>query len=142
VALVLPFLVTSDPFSRWFANPVTLPALFGLAYVALGMTLAGQARGNFGYLAEVTPGRSRASYAAITNAVLAVVAFVPIVGGLIIERRGYDALLLTASGLALLAVFASGALTDAHVRTRRTAQAWRLRRGNDGPREPAVRTSR
>jgi MFS family permease len=142
VALVLPYLVSSAQFSGWFTNPVTLPALFGLAYVALGITLAGQARGNFGYLAEVTPGRSRAVYAAITNAVLTVVAFVPIVGGIIIERRGYDALLLTASGLALLAVFASGALTDAHVRTRRTAQAWRLRRGNDGAREPVVRTSR
>jgi MFS family permease len=142
VALVLPYLVSSPQFSRWFSNPVTLPALFGIAYIALGATLAGQSRGNFGYLAEVAPERSRAAYAAITNAVTAIVAFVPIVGGIVIERRGYDALLLTASGLALLAVFASGALTDTHVRTRRTAQAWRLRRGNGAPRESVARSSR
>jgi hypothetical protein len=141
IALILPFLVSSPQFNRWFSNPSTVPVVFGLAYVALGVTLAGQARANFGYLAEAAPERSRASYAAITNTVLAVVAFSPILGGMLIERRGYDALLLTSTGLGLLAVFASGALTDTHVRTRRTAQAWRLRRSG-ASRESAVRGSR
>src|SRR5690606_35298369 len=128
IALMLPYLVSSPQFNRWFTNPATVPVIFGLAYVALGVTLAGQSRANFGYLAEAAPERSRATYGAITNAVLAIVAFSPILGGILIERRGYDALLLTATGLGLLAIFASGALTDTHVRTRRTAQAWRLRR--------------
>ena len=142
IALLLPYLVSSSQFSAWFSNPTLLPTLFGIAYVALGVTLAGQGRGTFGYLAEAAPDRVRAAYAAVTNAVLALVAFVPILGGIIIERRGYDALLLTASGLALLAVFSSGALTDAHVRTRRTTAAWRLRRGNSGPRSTVARSSR
>lgn len=142
IALILPYVVSSPQLSRWFTNPLTLPVLFGIAYVALGATLAGQARGNFGYLAETAPERSRAAYAAITNTLLAIVAFVPILGGIIIERNGYDALLLTATGLGLLAVFASGALTDAHVRTRRSAQSWRLRRATGGARQGVVRGSR
>lgn len=141
VALILPFLVSSPQFNRWFTNPSTVPTVFGIAYVALGVTLAGQARSNFGYLAEAAPERSRIAYAAITNTVLAIVAFAPILGGMLIERRGYDALLLTSTGLGLLAVFASGALTDTHVRARRTAQAWRLRRSGT-PRESAVRGTR
>jgi MFS family permease len=141
-ALVLPYVVSSPQFSGWFTNSLTLPVLFGLAYVALGVTLAGQARSNFGYLAEAAPERSRAAYAAIANTLLAVVAFIPVLGGVIIERNGYDALLLTATGLGLLAVFASGALTDAHVRTRRSTQSWRIRRANGGPRQGAVRGSR
>ncbi|MDQ3694951.1 MAG: MFS transporter [Chloroflexota bacterium] len=142
LALMLPILASSSRLNERIGNAATLQAVFGVAYLALGMSLAGQSRGNYGYLAEAAPDRSRAAYAALTNALLAVVAFTPIAGGMLIERRGYDALLLTATGLGLLAVFASGALTDTHVRTRPTAQAWRLRRGGGNGRERAVSRTR
>ena len=51
----------------------------------------------------------------------------PIAGGIIVERSEFDALFLVAAMVGLVAVFASGALTDTYVRTRPTAAAWRMR---------------
>ena len=42
--------------------------------------------------------------------------------------RSETALFLIAALVCLVSVFASGVLTDTHVRTRPTAEAWRLRR--------------
>jgi MFS family permease len=128
LALILPYLGATDLYRDRLSDRVSLATLFGIAFVALGAAVAGQGRGNFGYLEEVAPIRLRAAYAGLTNAVLALVAFVPVVGGLILDRSGFDALFLTAALLGLIAVFASGALTDTYVRTHPTAEAWRMRR--------------
>jgi hypothetical protein len=136
LALLLPFVTATTFYQDRFVNPALPSVLFGLAFVALGAAQAGQARGNFGYLAAVAPARLRSAYAAVTNGVLAVVALAPIAGGVIVDRRGgeFSALLLVATLIGLLAVFASGALADPFVRTRPTAAAWRLRRSPVGDR--------
>ena len=140
LALLLPFLTRTDLYRERVDDPRVLAALFGLAFVAIGVATGGQARGNFGYLAEIAPPQLRGAYAGLTNALLTGVAFAPIAGGLILDRSGYDALFLAATVIGLVAIFASGALTDTHVRTRPTTHAWRLRRppprrpGEDDPR--------
>jgi hypothetical protein len=48
----------------------------------------------------------------MTNAVLAVVAFAPVLGGILIQRFGYEVLFGTAAALGLGAVFAGGWLAD------------------------------
>ena len=128
LALLLPYLADSDLYRDRVDDRSVLTALFGLGFVAIGAALAGQARANFAYLNEVAPPHLRSAYGAVTNAVLGVAACAPVAGGLIVDRTDYPELFLTATLVGLVAIFASGALTDTHVRTRPTAAAWRLRR--------------
>ena len=128
LALPLPFVVDTGFYRDRVDDNRILAALFGIAFLAIGASLGGQARGNFGYLAEVAPARLRASYVGVTNLSLAIVAFSPILGGLLLDRTEYSWLFSVATLVGLAAVFASGALTDTHVRTRPSAAAWRLRR--------------
>jgi len=127
LALALPYVEASAFYRDRVGDRAPLAAIFGVAVFALGASMAGQAGGNFGYLAEAVPARLRAAYAGITNGVLAAVAFVPVVGGLILERRDYETLFLVGGAVALAAVFASGALADTFVRTSRAAGSLRLR---------------
>ena len=128
MALVLPYVAATDLYRERVTDRDALAMIFGIAFVALGAAIGGQARGNFSYLAEIAPSRLRTVYTGLTNGTLVVIAIAPIAGGLIIDRYGYEALFLTTALISLIAVFASGALTDTHVRTRRSAAAWRLRR--------------
>jgi MFS family permease len=138
LALLLPYLTATTFYRDRFPSPLLPSWLFGLAFVAIGATVAGQTRGNFGYLAAAAPARLRATYAGLTNGVLAFVAISPVLGGLLIDRRGFSTLLLVTTVIGLLAVFASGALADTFVRARPTA-AWRLRRPAAGSPGEATR---
>ncbi|MFM9107829.1 MAG: hypothetical protein ACKOWF_14140, partial [Chloroflexota bacterium] len=122
------FLASSPFFQERLGGSQVVELAFGATFWLIGAATAGQARGNFGYLAEFAPNRLRPTYATITNGILAVVAFAPIAGGLLIERGGYELLFLVAAVIGLLAVFASGAMTDAFVRASSSASALRMRR--------------
>jgi MFS family permease len=137
LALVLPYLASSQFFQERLAGTRVVEIAFGAAFWFIGAATAGQARANFGYLAEFAPTRLRGAYASVTNGILAIVAFSPIAGGLLIERGGYDLLFLVAAVIGLLAVFASGAMTDAFVRASSATSAMRLRR-ESGPPPPVA----
>lgn len=128
LALVLPYVAASQFFQDRLGGSRIVEIAFGATFWFIGAASAGQARANFGYLAEFAPTRLRSTYATITNGILAIVAFSPVVGGMLIERGGYELLFLVAAVLGLLAVFASGAMTDAFVRGSSAASALRLRR--------------
>jgi hypothetical protein len=128
LALMLPYVIATNLYREHVSDSRTVAALFGLAFVALGVSLAGQAQANYAYVAGVASERFHPTYVGLTNALLAIVAFAPIIGGIIIERFNYPTLFLIAALVGLVAVFASGALTDTHVRTHRAAAVWRLRR--------------
>ncbi len=128
LALLLPYLAETAFYEGRVKDGRITAALFGLVYVGLGLALGGQIRSGFAYLGEIAPVALRSTSAAVVNGLLAVLAFAPIVGGMMIERLGFPTVFLLAAVVSLLAVFASGALTDTHVRTRPTATAWRLRR--------------
>ncbi|HET7091865.1 MAG TPA: hypothetical protein VFI22_00255, partial [Thermomicrobiales bacterium] len=115
-ALVLPYLASAAGLESAFAGGTRLSTAFGAIYFVLGAVVAGQGRANFAYIAEVASPRRRGVYAGLTNAILAIVALAPIVGGRIIARSEYETLFLIGAAIALLAVFASGALTNAFVR--------------------------
>lgn len=128
LAMILPDLSQSDLYRRYVTSDRFLPVALALAFVAIGVSLGGQSRASASYLTDIAPRRWRGSFGSITNIVLAVAALAPLVGAVIVERTDFSKLFIAALLIGLLAVFASGALTDTHVRTRPTAAAWRLRR--------------
>jgi MFS family permease len=83
-----------------------------VTFVAVGAALAAQSRGNYAYLASLAPRAQFSSYAGLTNAVLAVVAFAPVLGGGLIQRFGYETFFVVAAAAGLVAVLASGWLVD------------------------------
>ena len=134
LALVLPYLLDYQELEQRLAAGNQLPIVFGVAFLILGAVTSGQGRANFAYLSEIANPRLHGVYAGIANAVLAVVAFAPVLGGMLIERSGYEVLFLVGAAIALLAVFASGALTDAFVRPVATPSIARVRRGSGNAR--------
>lgn len=128
VALLLPPLVETGLYRERVTDERVLAVLFGLIFLAIGVSLGGQARSTQAYVGQIAPGPRRGAYLALTNAALAVVAFAPVAGGLLLGRTEFGTLFLVAALVGLVAVLSSGALTDTHVRTRPTTQAWRLRR--------------
>lgn len=127
LALLLPTLVATVSWRARFAGAPVAEVLFGIAFVCIGASAAGQGRANFGYLAEAAPARLRPAWAAATNGVLAVVAFAPVAAGLLIDRAGFDALFLAVAILGVAAVFASGLLPNTFVRGRPSNPALRPR---------------
>jgi MFS family permease len=59
----------------------------------------------------------------LTNAILAIVAFSPVLGGILIERFGYEALFGVAAAIGLAAVFAGGWLAETPSRARERQDA-------------------
>jgi hypothetical protein len=112
IALVLPHLAATTALRERFPESSIVANLFGVAFFALGATLAAQSRGNVDYLARLTPRGLLPSYTTLTNLTLAVVAFSPVVGGAVIQRFGYEALFGAVAVLGLAAVFAGGWLAD------------------------------
>jgi MFS family permease len=120
VALALPPIAGSSLMRDQFPDASPAVTIYGVVFFAIGAALAAQSRGNHDHIAALAPRPLLSTYAALTNAILAVVAFAPVLGGLLIERSGYEALFLVAAALGLLAVFASGwlAFTPARPRDR------------------------
>jgi MFS family permease len=59
----------------------------------------------------------------LTNAMLALVAFAPVLGGILIERFSYEALFGVAAAVGLLTVFAGGLLVETPSRARERQDA-------------------
>ena len=128
VALLLPYLAETEAYRDRIDDPRVAATLFGVVFVAIGAALGAQVQANFGYLNDIAPAALRPAYAAVSNAILALLAVAPVAGGILADRTELSGVFLAAALVGLVAVLASGALTDTHVRTRPTAAAWRLRR--------------
>ncbi|MBA3449861.1 MAG: hypothetical protein H0T18_01465, partial [Chloroflexia bacterium] len=83
-----------------------------------GAALAAQSRGGYGYVEAFAPRPQLATYAGLTNAILALVAFSPVLGGIVIQRVGYEVFFGVCIALGLTAVFASGALAETPIPAR------------------------
>ena len=118
--MTIPLLVLAlPPLLRWsviadrgLMDGRTLAYAFTLVFVVYGVSLSGQALANMAYLLDIAPEAERPAYSALLNAVLAVVAFVPLVGGLLLERFGFQFLFLVAFLIGFAAVLSSGALHE------------------------------
>jgi hypothetical protein len=127
IALVLPYLADTTLYRDRFDDNRPIFYAFTAVFVALGASLGGQIRANFGYLTEIAPEELRPAYANLANAIMCIAALSPLIGAELIERFSYETLFATASFVGLATVFVSGLLTNTHTRTRPVAQAWRLR---------------
>jgi hypothetical protein len=112
IALVVPQLAAIAPIRERLPEAAPVASIYGLAFFAIGAALAAQSRGNFDYLAALAPRPLLPTYAAVANVLLAVVTFAPVVGGLVIQRSGYEVLFGLAAVIGLAAVFAGGWLAD------------------------------
>lgn len=128
VALLVPFLIDTGLYRDRVSDSRVLATAYGAIFVLAGMALAAQAVANWTYLVEIAPAGQRATYVRPTNVILAIVGIVPVAGGWLIERYDFDTLFLTTTGIALLTLTLSGALTASLAQPRPVANAWRVRR--------------
>ena len=121
LALLLPQLLTVEQFQSRFGSsaPTTV---FAVGFLAIGAALAALARSGPAYLAPLAPRHLSASYSALTSGLLALAAFAPVAGGLIIQRFSYEALFVTAILVGLAGVLSSGWLAEVIVTTRQPQQ--------------------
>ena len=129
IALVLPHLAATTALRERFPESSIVANIFGVAFFALGATMAAQSRGNVDYLARLAPRGLLPAYSTFTNLTLAVVAFAPVVGGGIIQRFGYETLFGGVAVLGLVAVFAGSWLPDTPAVTRAPSNPARERDG-------------
>jgi hypothetical protein len=112
VALAMPPLAATELVRERLPDATFLTTIYGAIFFAIGASLAAQSRGNYDYLAALAPRPLLPLYVGMTNAVLAVVAFAPVLAGIVIQRFGYETLFVTAAAFGLAAVFAGSWLAD------------------------------
>ena len=118
VALVMPPLAATEMIRERLPDATFLTTIYGAIFFAIGASLAAQARANYDYLAAISPRPVLPLYVGMTNSVLAVIAFAPVLAGIVIQRYGYEVLFGTAAAFGLAAVFAGGRLADTPSLTR------------------------
>ena len=123
VALATPPLAAIGLVRDRLPDATALTTAYGVAFFVVGAALAGQSRGNYDYLAALAPHPVLPAYTGLTNAILAVVAFSPVLGGILIERFGYEALFGVAAAVGLATVFAGGWLAETPSRARERQDA-------------------
>jgi hypothetical protein len=123
IALATPPLAAIGLIQERLSDATAMTTAYGAAFFVVGAALAGQSRGNYDYLAALAPHQILPAYTGLTNAILAIVAFSPVLGGILIERLGYEALFGVAAAIGLAAVFAGGwlAVTPSRARERQDA---------------------
>jgi len=123
IALATPALAAIGLVRDRLPDETALTTVYGAAFFVVGAALAAQSRGNYDYLAALAPHRVLPAFTGMTNAILALVAFTPVLGGILIERFGYEALFGVAAVVGLVTVFAGGWLaeTPSRARERETA---------------------
>jgi hypothetical protein len=128
IALMVPYVTKTTLYQDRVTNDNAAIYAFGAVFVAYGVALSGQIVSNFGYVLDIVPAPRRPAAIGLANLILAAVSFIPVAGGSIVKRYGFEEVFLAAAFLGLAAVFAGGALTETSTRTRSAATAWRLRR--------------
>ena len=123
IALSTPPLAAIGLIQERLSDATALTTTYGAAFFVVGAALAGQSRGNYDYLAALAPHSILPAYTGLTNAILAIVTFSPVLGGIVIERLGYEALFGVAAAIGLVTVFAGGWLAEIPSRARERQDA-------------------
>ena len=118
VALATPPLAAIGLVRERLPDAAALTTAYGAVFFVVGAALAAQSRGNYDYLAALAPHPVLPAYAGLSNAILAIVAFSPVLGGVLIERFGYEVLFGVAAAVGLATVFAGGWLAETPSRVR------------------------
>jgi hypothetical protein len=123
IALATPPLAAIGLIRERLPDATALTTVYGAAFFVVGAALAAQSRGNYDYLAALAPHPILPACMGLTNAMLALVAFAPVLGGILIERFSYEALFGVAAAVGLLTVFAGGLLVETPSRARERQDA-------------------
>jgi len=123
IALATPALAAIGLVRERLPDATGLTTVYGAAFFVVGAALAAQSRGNYDYLAALVPHPVLPATTALTNTILALVAFAPVVGGILIERFSYEALFGVAAAVGLVTVFAGGWLAETPSRARERLDA-------------------
>lgn len=116
IALALPPLVRWGPIQPHIpGGSPTLYYTFGAVFALYGVALSGQNLANMTYVLDIAPDHERAAYVGLVNTFLGVVAFVPVIGGTLVDAFGFQFLFLVAFMITLAGVLASGALHEPRV---------------------------
>ena len=116
IALALPPWCAGDRSPRAFrVGSPTLYYAFGAVFAIYGIALSGQNLANMTYVLDIAPDQDRAAYVGLVNTFLGVVAFVPVIGGKLVDSFGFQFLFLVAFMITLAGVLASGALHEPRV---------------------------
>jgi MFS family permease len=113
IALTLP------PLFNWGAFAGRVPGgedamfyLFGLIFVIYGAALSGQTLANMTYVLDVAEPEQRPAYVGLTNTILGFVAFVPVIGGLLVDSFGFEFVFIITFLVGFVAVVTSGLLHE------------------------------
>lgn len=128
IALLVPRAVETSLYTDHVSDTRIPYIIFGAVFVAIGIALSGSIMSSFGYIMEIAPQDARPAYIGMANALLGITAFLMVLGGSLLDRRGYETLFATASVIGLVAVFVGGILTQTHARAQPTTESWGLRR--------------
>lgn len=113
LALALPLILRSSSIARLTPNASWLgPVVFGAIVALYALAIAGIEAADTAYMREAPAPAHRAASRALLVLTLTILSFVYVFGGLIIERWGYDGLLMAAAGLGLLGILTSGLLME------------------------------
>jgi MFS family permease len=113
VALVLPPLYNWEPFvDRVPGGEDSIFYLFGLIFVLYGSALSAQALANLTYVMDVAEPEQRPAYFGLTNTILGCVAFVPVLGGIMVDTFSFEFLFIVTFLIAFAGVVASGLLHE------------------------------
>lgn len=116
------FALALPPLLRWSVVTRHVPSsnhllyyLFGIVFVAYGIAMSGQNLANMTYLLDIAPEYERPAYVGLINTILGVVAFVPVIGGTLLDHFGFQFLFIIAFLIDLGAVLASGMLHEPRI---------------------------
>jgi MFS family permease len=119
LTVLTPLLATALPWGMHLlgftvASHGLLPAyLFTSVFVLAGLSASGRVIGLSALMLNIVPSDERPRYIGLVNTTVGVVSFVPLLSGLIIDRFGFEPVLLAATLLLLGAFFVSLGLRPA-----------------------------
>jgi MFS family permease len=113
IALLLPPLYGWDPFlDRAPGGEDSMFYVFGLIFVLYGAALSAQALANLTYVMDVAEPDQRPAYFGLTNTILGFVAFVPVLGGIMVDAFSFEFVFIVTFLIAFAGVVASGLLHE------------------------------
>jgi MFS family permease len=113
IALVLPPLFNWDTFAdRVPGGDDAIFYIFGLIFVLYGSALSAQALANLTYVMDVAEPEQRPAYFGLTNTILGFVAFVPVLGGIMVDAFSFEFVFIVTFLIAFAGVVASGLLHE------------------------------
>jgi MFS family permease len=128
LVIALPALSTSDLYTDRLDDPTVAMRGFAIAFALLGIAGSVGNAANQRYLMDIAPRGATQGPILAANLVAAVCAFGPFGVAWLLQRYELERILWGATGIAILALLASGLLIESRVRVRTTAGSWRSRR--------------